>query len=187
MDANVFNRPTVRPLYDWEIHEAREVFGDGLRYEEVRIHENNPFPNAIDRLGRRLKGMAVVEASNNAVTLGNHCYFPVRLLDKLVDPTDPDYYKIPWLIHELTHVWQYQRLGWSYLAQALTAQFREKAAAYDFGSDTGLQKRRKDGWTLRKFNLEQQGDIARGYYERKRLGQDVSNWQPFIDELRKNA
>jgi hypothetical protein len=111
----------------------------------------------------------------------------VRLLDRVVGPTDPDYYKIPWLIHELTHAWQYQRLGWSYLVQALTAQFREKAAAYDFGSDTGLQKRRKDGWTLRKFNLEQQGDIARGYYERLRLGQDVSSFQPFIEELRKTA
>ena len=33
------------------------------------------------------------------------------------------------------------------------------------------------------FNLEQQGDICRSYYERVTGGADVSAWQPYIMEI----
>jgi hypothetical protein len=179
-------KKSVRPMYAWEIVEAQKVFAVGLNYGRVCIHENNTWTNAMDRLGRKLKGMPPVEV-NNALTLGNHCYFPVKLLDQFVPVDHPENYKLGWLIHELTHAWQYQHMGWRYLWLALSAQFRQKGAAYNFDGEDGLKKRHREAWTLQKFNLEQQGDIARTYYDRVCRGVDASAWQPFIDEFQKLA
>ncbi len=178
--------PTVRPMYDWEIAEARKVFAGGLIYTHIRIHECTSWTNAMDRLGRKLKGMPPADV-NNALTLGNHCYFPIRLLDQAVPVGHPENYKLGWLIHELTHAWQYQHLGWRYLWLALSAQFRQKGAAYNFDGEDGLKKRHRDAWTLQKFNLEQQGDIARTYYDRLSHGLDVSAWLPYVEEFQKTT
>jgi hypothetical protein len=175
-------KPSIRPLYAWEITEARRVFGDSLRYTLVRIHECVDWPNTINRVGTRLKGMQYVDVPN-AITLGNHCYFPVKLLELPVPVADPQHYKIGWLIHELTHAWQYQRMGWSYLRIALQAQLSEKAHAYDFGGEVGLLASFANGRKLADFNLEQQGDIARTYYEQLVRGGRLVAWQPFIDEI----
>jgi hypothetical protein len=177
-------RPIVRPMHAWEIQEARLVFGDGLKYEKVRIHEGTAWPNTINRVGARVKRIPYVEVPN-AITLGNHCFFPVRLLDQPVALDQPEYYKIPWLIHELTHTWQYQRLGWRYLAMALGAQFRYGVKAYEFGGEQGLLEALLKGWRLANFNLEQQGDIVRSYYTQVKKGLDASAWLPFITEIRK--
>ena len=102
----------VRGLYAWEIEEFSPVFGSSLNYEKVRIHEGSTWPDAIDRLGRKLKGMDPPgEDSHNAVTLGNHCYFPVALPKSLPPVGDQQSYKLDWLVHELTHAWQYQQIN----------------------------------------------------------------------------
>lgn len=160
------------------------MFGNGLLYQRVRIHECAQWPNTINRVGMFLKRMPYVEV-NNAITLGNHIYFPVQMLKERVAIGHREHYKLDWLVHELTHVWQYQRLGWRYLWMALTAQMREGAQAYDFGGVKGLVDRKKEGWKLSDFNLEQQGDIARSYYLAKCKGNDTSPWQPYIDEIQK--
>ena len=179
-------KPTasVRPLYAWEIEEARRVFADGLRFQNVRIHENVAWPNFINRIGMFLKRMPYV-AVNNAITLGNHIYFPIQMLKEKVTLGHPDHYKLDWLIHELTHVWQFQRLGWSYLPMAIQAQIREGEKAYDFGGEHGLIECHNKGWKLSDFNLEQQGDIARSYYLAICHGKDIDAWRPYVDELRR--
>lgn len=174
--------PIARSLYAWEIQEARLVFGNQLQYDRVRVHEFTTWPNTLNRLGTRLKRMQYVEAPN-AITLGNHCIFPIKLLDQLVSVDHPEYYKFPWLIHELTHIWQYQQLGWGYLFMSLEAQFRFKAEAYIFGGEQGLLNGIQRGARLADFNLEQQGEITRTYYQRLKQGQDVSAWMPFIEEI----
>ena len=73
MDTEVRCKPTVRKLYPWEQEAAELVFGPGLKYDAVRIHECTTWTDALDRLGRRLKGMPPVENLHNAVTLGNNC------------------------------------------------------------------------------------------------------------------
>jgi hypothetical protein len=179
-------QPRVRRMYPWEVEEARCVFASTLDYDQVRIHECDPFPNRIDRLGRRLKGQAPSNLPN-AITLGNHCRFPVNLPQQPLTINDPEHYKIEWLIHELTHAWQYQKRGWRYLYDALSAQFKLKEAAYQYGGREALKSRRKDGWTFAKFNPEQQGDITRDYYYHFCRGEDVSDWLPYIEDLRKNT
>lgn len=174
----------VRGLYAWEIEEFSPVFGNSLKFEQVRIHELSSWPDAMDRLGRKLKGMPPPSSeSHNAITLGNHCYFPVRLPEAPLSIGDPQSYKLDWLVHELTHAWQYQQIGWIYLVKALRAQFRDKEQAYDFGGESGLLKSRQKSIPFKKFNPEQQGNITQSYYVRFRLGKDVSAWQPYIDEI----
>ena len=184
MTEEVDCKPSVRPLHSWEIEEARRVFGDNLRYEKVRIHECVSITDVIDQFGQRLKGIKP-HPSHNAITLGNHCFFPIKLLDQHVSPEHPKFYMMGWLIHELTHVWQFQHMGWRYLAEALHAQLKHKDKAYDFGQKEGLKSRRREGWSLHKFNMEQQGDICRTYFDRLCKGKDVSDWLPFINELGK--
>lgn len=180
----------VRPLYAWEIAEARSVFGDQLAYERVRVHEGVSWPDTLDRLGRWLKRTAPPRADeHNAITLGYHCFFPVpmpRIGFPPGDPQDlpnPEDSAVSWLIHELTHVWQFQRLGWRVLWRALMAQLREGEAVYDYGGPEGLFGRSAAGWTLHDFNLEQQGAIAASYYLRQRMRQDVRAWLPYIANI----
>ena len=182
------NSSRVRPLYDWEVAQAHIVFGGALRFEKVRVHECAAWPDAIDRLGRRLKHMPPPDIQDhNAITLGYNSYFPVQFPATVVPLGQPQDYVMGWLIHELTHAWQYQHTGWTYLLRALSAQIRLGADAYDFGGPDGLLARRQEGWTFHSFNLEQQGDITRSYYEAQRAGQDVSAWLPYIQDIQSTA
>jgi hypothetical protein len=176
---------TERSLYAWEIQEARRVFCNQLKYDPIRIHENVDWPNFINRMGSFLNHIPYTGVAN-AITLGNHLYFPEKLLETPAPVDHPDYFKMGWLIHELTHAWQYQRLGWSYLSMALQTQLRSGPSAYDFGGEEGLFQRFTQGWKLSNFNLEQQGDICRTYYECLARGKDTSVWLPFITEVQQN-
>jgi len=100
------------------------------------------------------------------------------------------------LIHELTHAWQYQHVGWTYLVRALAAQFRYGTAAYDFGGEANLVKCRQNHWTITKFNPEQQGDIARCYYDCLRSTNAIdepnkqnalSAYKPYISDIQEMA
>ena len=180
MKSSVF--PQVRPLYIWEIQEAWRVFGSSLDYEHVRVHEGVRWTYMADRIGSWMK-RTPYSGAPKALTLGYHCYFPLNLPATPVAIAHPDHYKMSWLIHELTHIWQFQRLGWRYMVIALQAQLRQGEKAYDFGDEIGLSERYREGWKLADFNLEQQGDITRTYYERLCQGQDVSAWLPYIKEI----
>lgn len=175
-------KPLTRPLYTWEIQEARRVFGNQLHYERIRIHECAAWLQRVVRMGATLQRIPYT-GEPTAITLGYHLYFPERMPAAPVALGHPEHSKICWLIHELTHTWQYQRLGWQYLFLALKAQFTLGAAAYDFGGKAGLILCSLRGGRLGDFNLEQQGDIARSYYETLVRGGEVTAWQPFIAEI----
>ena len=172
----------IRSLYAWEIQEVRLVFENSLKYDRVRLHECASWTDTLDRVGRLIRGFDA-PTPPNAVTLGSHCYFPVRLLTDLVGPEDMQHYKIGWLIHELGHVWQYQHHGWAYVLKSLGAQFGQGDLAYDFGGEAGLTAALQAGWMLEDFNTEQQGEICRFYYNRLVRGMDLGAWMPFIQEL----
>jgi hypothetical protein len=174
---------TVRPLFAWEIQEARRVFAGELNYEAVRIHENAAWLKSLHKIGSWLKRVHN-DPEPKAITMGNHCIFPGKLYDTLPPNEAREISRVGWLIHELTHVWQFQRMGWRYLFQALVAQFRLRDHVYDFGGEAGLVESHSIGWKLIDFNLEQQGDIARTYYQALRDGKEVSAWQPFIEEYK---
>ena len=66
------------------------------------------------------------------------------------------------LIHELTHVWQYEKMGAAYMSRALHAQNVQGSAAYEYGGVAGLEANTAKG--LSAFNPEAQGNIIQHYY-----------------------
>jgi hypothetical protein len=169
-----------RRLTAFEIAEARQVFGEGLDYARALVFENTPLPNIIAYLGRSPRP--------NAVTLGSTSYFPVTL-QTAPEAVARDISNMAWLIHELTHQWQFQRLGWSYLTRALSVQLRLGADSYNYqkkhpSREEALREAKALGRRLMDFNMEQQGDLARHYYEALKQGRDPAPWEPFVAEFR---
>jgi hypothetical protein len=106
----------IRALRAEELAEVEKVFSTGLDVTRVRIHENASLPNWVGTIGAKLRGLPPPE--HNAITLGNTCYFPVTLTTN--DPANPLWLRdMGWLMHELTHAWQYQHDGIIYLYQAV--------------------------------------------------------------------
>jgi hypothetical protein len=177
-----------RQLSDVEIAEARLVFGSALDYTRAYVFENARWTNWIDQAGavvqRRKRGLN----EHNAVTLGNTSYFPIAINTEAETIANGNLRDIGWLIHELTHQWQFQRFGWRYLAGAVSVQVVEGRHSYNYqrehdSRESALNAARKFGRKLRTFNMEQQGDIARDYYLAFKAGRDWSAWEPFIREL----
>ena len=90
-------------------------------------------------------------------------------------------------VHEMVHVYQFEKVGSLYLWQALKAQ-RSKEG-YRYGRWEQLAKDRQEGQHFSDYNREQQGQIAQDYYDdvlTPSLPTDSEErlaFQPFIDEL----
>lgn len=123
-----------RPLDAAEIRLARSVFGASIDYSRVRL-----IPTGI--LEYR--------------TVANFIRVPEKF-------TIADEYMAQTLIHELTHVWQYQHGGTSYISISLAAQIAgtlrtgSRNAAYDYQITPGA--------SFFKFTPEQQGLIVENYF-----------------------
>jgi hypothetical protein len=174
---------TRRRLTDFERGEAEKVFGDSIGYDKLRIVEGAPWTNAIAKIGAKINREPTPQW-DNAVTLGNTSYFPRNLKGGPPPAGTNSILDLAWMIHELTHVWQYQHTGVVYLWRALRADLTLGIGAYDYGGEQGLRDARASGRRLADFNPEQQGDIARHYYTRLRNGQDTAAWEPYVQELR---
>ena len=150
-EALTVPRGTRRGLTEDELREARRVFGDAVRYSEVRC--------VFGTFG---------SAFGYARTVFHTIYFP----------RTPS---MPWLIHELTHVWQAERIGVWYIFRALWAQIR---GGYDYGGEERLRAVRAAGGTIASFNLEQQGEIMADYYTRLVGGGDVGAFEGYVGDVR---
>jgi hypothetical protein len=179
-----------RPLTEHEIAEARLVFGDGLDYARARVFEGATWTDLVDHLGAAIQKRKRGPNDHNAITLGNTSYFPIVIRTSPEMLAKGDLGHMTWLIHELTHQWQYQTMGWRYLSRALHVQITEGRLSYDYKREhptreDALKAAKQLGRKLVSFNLEQQGDIARDYYFSLKQKLDCTPWEPFIDEMQK--
>ncbi|KPK89195.1 MAG: hypothetical protein AMJ88_17920 [Anaerolineae bacterium SM23_ 63] len=172
---------TWRPLSQSEIEQAQLVFKDALAYERVRVYEEVAWSLRIAQFGAWLSHSTA--PSNNAVTLGNRIFFSRELSTDSDESSSIFLNDMCWLMHELTHVWQYQHDGWIYLFEALWVQLKFGPDAYGYGWEAGLIEAIAQNKKFRDFNREQQGDIVKHYYYRHKQGLDTSAWQPFIAEV----
>jgi hypothetical protein len=139
--------------------EARIVFGAGLDYAQILIREHRLL--GFGGIARTLPGS--VNFPRGASAAGTF---------------------LPWLIHELTHAWQYQH-GVGLGRTATTALLCWTGLrSYDYGGEAGLAAATAAGRGLRSFNTEQQADIARDYYRAVKAGRPVDAYLPFVTELR---
>lgn len=170
-----FIKFNTRPLDEGERRKAVKVFGTAIPWDLVRVDKH-----AV--LGPAFTGRAFVSFNtiNGWATLDDHT-----------------------LIHELTHVWQYNTKGAIYMPNAIHAQ--AWGAGYEYGNDvTGsdtpeeqqakraetLRAKRASGGTITSFNEEQQGQILGDYYVLRYVdgaledSDEVKAYEPFVDDVR---
>jgi hypothetical protein len=168
-----------RQLSPTEIREARQVFGNVLDYSRVRVLEGARWTDLMRR--RVAPESDRSPAPHNAMTLGWRCCFPVRLRTTVADLAVGDLGDMGWLVHELAHAWQFQQTGWGYAWKAVRALVRFGEAAYHYGGAEGLQA---SAHGLASFNVEQQAEIARDYYLRRRRGAECAAWEHAAEGFR---
>lgn len=132
-----------RSLSDAEVRLLRGVFGDGLDYRPVRLVRMAPLIASIN--------------GNRAFVLGNTLNVPSSDYDALRRGE-----KAWLLVHECTHVWQYQHHGLGYVAESLWAQ--------GFGEGYDYVKALRAGKPWKKMNPEQQAQLIQdafhgGYFK----------------------
>lgn len=90
----------------------------------------------------------------------------------------------PLVIHELTHVYQFEQIGSRYLGEAIYMLIKTKRDCYNYGGKDGLKYACSARVRYCDYNREQQAMIAQDYCTLQQMGADVSAYQPYIDELR---
>lgn len=133
-------KPHKRGLTGGEIAMARTVFGDGLNYKSIYIHNHGwwLFMGMQDR--------------NTAVTPNGQMYFPDTIYRH--DFSAMDARDRALFMHEMAHVWQHQ-MGYSIKWHGLTVTSQGHSAyAYQLTTESRLSE----------FNMEQQGHIISDYY-----------------------
>jgi hypothetical protein len=88
------------------------------------------------------------------------------------------------VVHELTHVYQYERVGSRYLGEAIYMLIKTKRDCYNYGGSQGLLAACAVGRQYRHFNREQQAMITQDYYNRSQQGLELASYEPFITQLR---
>jgi hypothetical protein len=179
-----------RPLSQYEIEEAKRVFREGLVYKPIKIRERIKFALTVAKVWSKIMGRP--DPETNAMTIGNTIVVSRRLRTQNTDPEESRLTDIAWLIHELTHVWQFQRYKWKYLTQAIGAQAKRGTNPYVYSTAATLEGKGEnlrrmweiDGKRFDSFNHEQQGDIARDFYRARKADLDTTGWELFLGEIR---
>lgn len=148
----------TRPLTSQEIAKAKTVFGSAIDYSLVRVDE----------------------AAFIGPSWTNRAYVSFNTINAWGGLDDHT------LIHELTHVWQYSRMGAIYMPMALHAQ---SSGGYHYGGVAELRKRQAAGQGITSFNLEQQGDILADYYIGRTKATlsavDLATYEYFVKQVRR--
>lgn len=155
--AMAADQPSItRGLTPAEIAMVRSVFGDSLDTSKIQLTEGGLL--GIGGYARTIPGLVT---------------FPDGTL------TNPPAGFDRWLIHELTHAYQYQR-GHT-IEDLLPAAI---VGDYDYGGEQGLRDALAQGKTFNQFNYEEQADIVADYYAASHRGADTSAYDPFITNMR---
>lgn len=136
-------RGGARDLNAAEIALARRVFADAIDYRRVRVHRRG-------YLWFGLQPRTVAMAPDGEVYFPEACF-----CEDFADPGRP--WLGRWLVHELTHVWQYQ-LGYPVKwrgAVRLGLSYRYRLQA---------------GRTLRDYDMEAQGELLADWFAARCLG-----------------
>jgi RHS repeat-associated protein len=142
--VNFVDERGLRGLTSEELAEAKKIFGDDYDYSSIEILTGDELPF----IGK------ILTATDAAVTIGNTIYFPNEKDGS--SEYDPDIY-IDWLIHELTHAYQYQKDGYAYIPKSIIEQLTKGKDAYTINWD--FTKEFDD------YGIEEQAELVELYYE----------------------
>jgi len=156
---------STTPLTPQEKETMMRVLGeDGLRYNEVRVAEGGIF-NLIFRIN------------------GNLAFATWRTIN-LPNKGQHTRANLPIVAHELTHVYQYERIGSRYLGEAIYMLIKTKRDCYDYGGPAGLAYACLTGVRFADYNREQQAMIVQDYVALQSHLRAEADYEPFIAELR---
>ena len=116
---------------------AKHFFGDSINLKHVRINS---------QMSKRIEQKAYAYVTLNTINYRNEISKPIFL-------------------HELVHIWQYQRFGSMYIYRALKAQ--NSKMKYDYGGLEKLYAGMISQHQFLQFNFEQQGSIIEDYFRLK--------------------
>ncbi len=153
------------PLTPKEINMIAGVLGENaLRFGDVRVVEGGLFD-----LVFKLNGNLAFATwhSINLPRTGKHTRA-----------------NLPIVVHELTHVYQYEKVGTRYLGEAIYMLIKTKRDCYNYGGITGLTDACSVGICYRDFNREQQAKITQDYFYYCQRDADVTAFEPFIAQVR---
>ncbi len=145
---------TIRHLTEGEITLAREAFGDRLAYAKIRF---------VDGAAGNPVAKAAFKNGNTAITLRRTIHFsPERFLP---DFSTGKAAAKGLFIHELTHVWQYDRLGTLWFLARYGIQFARVR-----GQAWRMYEYEQGATPFKTGMLEQQAEMAGNYAEAKAEG-----------------
>lgn len=140
-----------RAMNDWERSQAFEVFGSSLNLDDVKLSEGG-----------------VMTVGGYSRTLPDHIYFETGVLQR----------DFSILIHELGHVWQYQK-GASVVGLACSAIDGD----YDYGGEQGLRDGLAAGRAFWDFGYEEQAQILQDFYR----ASNTAAFDPYIKSVREGT
>ena len=172
MEEDRQRRDSYGQLTTNEVNYAREIFGDSIDYSQIRITKDN---------------IASVGATK---TLGNTIHFQSTWGSHSVFESDgttltPAGREL--LIHEMTHVWQYQNGDWRYATDSLWAQFIGFVIYSDRDAAYNWREAYNAGLSWETWNPEQQAAAVEEYNRLFRSGSNnaiLMQLQPYIEEVR---
>lgn len=148
--------PTCRRMTLGEIELVRPIFGDAVRYENVRIF-NRPTIYSVfnkDQIAQAVRNN--VYLSERMGPQRNDFGFANKPSPKGVSIEDDHAGDF---VHEITHIWQYQTIGIKQNDQPYSYEFK-------------LQSHEK----FVEFNPEQQAEIVKAYFEQRRKLSDFTSY-----------
>lgn len=158
------------PLNDEELALISSLLGPGkLRYQDVRIAEGG------------LLDLVFKYNGNLAYTTWHTIHFPRQRQGRRQSHTRAN---LSILVHELIHVYQYERVGTRYLGEAIYMLVTTKRSCYDYGGVQGLCDATAAGKRYHDFNREQQAQIIQDYYWLLTKQADVTAYAPYIAQAR---
>jgi hypothetical protein len=162
----------LRPLTSDEINASQEIHPGGIiPYPQIRVDEDSVLIKIGNYLGEKLKS----DVLPGAITTMHVIHTPAGGISTAV------------MVHELTHVVQYQLVGAVYMAQAIHAQ--QWGAGYKYG-DISVSPG-EGGRHYSDLNREQQAEMCEDYYLLTHNGTPHENHgvtkeqlEPYMEEMR---
>lgn len=87
------------------------------------------------------------------------------------------------LVHELTHVYQYERVGTRYMTEAISVLIATRRDCYAYGGAVGLTQAHGQQIPMASFNREQQAQIVQDYFTLWAAEEDVTAYLPYMKEV----
>lgn len=163
-----------RRLYPKEIAYAKQIYGDSIDYDKVRVTRDHWFSKGSTRV------------------VGNTINFTSFYAgEPLFEKTPEEALNEAGLLllgHEIGHVWQFQNGGWAYAGDALTKQ---AAGYYSTGSrNTAYDWQTAIDWELpwKKWGPEQQAEAIDQWNQARHYGNNhklMELLQPYVEKARK--